>query len=257
MRIIKNLTAMIAAAILVTGCATVETESWQNCAIAGAALGGAAGGFHNDDHEVEEAAIGAAAGAIIGGTICALMAEDEAVIAQETDTDGDGVVDSLDECPETPAGVVVDSKGCALADTDGDGVPDYKDQCPDSAPGAVVNELGCVDALVLQGVEFHFDSAELTEAAKAVLAPIAEMHHTHHGDVDLVISGYTSSEGAEAYNQALSQKRAESVRAYMIEAGCSAERLTAVGHGEANPVADNSTAEGREQNRRVHLDIKK
>lgn len=226
MRIIKNLTAMIAAAILVTGCATVETESWQNCAIAGAALGGAAGGFHNSDHEVEEAAIGAAAGAIIGGTICALMAEDEAVIAQETDTDGDGVAD-------------------------------YKDECPDTEPGAVVNELGCVDVLVLEGVEFHFDSADLTDAAKDVLRPIAEMHHIHHGKVDLIINGYTSSEGAEAYNQGLSQRRAESVRAFMIEAGCFAERLTAIGHGEANPVADNGTAEGREQNRRVEIDIKK
>jgi len=257
MKIFKNLTAILAAAILVTGCATVETESWQNCAIAGAALGGAAGAFHNDDHEVEEAAIGAAAGAIIGGTICALMADEEAVASQETDTDGDGVVDSLDECPNTPAGVKVDSKGCALADTDGDGVPDYKDQCPDSEPGAVVNEVGCVDALVLEGVTFHFDSADLTDASKEILRPIAEMHHTHHANVDLTINGYTSSEGAEAYNQGLSQQRADSVRAFMIEAGCSAERLTAIGHGEANPVADNGTEEGREQNRRVELDLKK
>lgn len=256
MKIFKNLTAILAAAVLVTGCATVETESWQNCALAGAAVGAAGGAFANDTHEGENAAMGAAVGALIGGTICALTAEEEAVVSQETDTDADGVVDSLDECPNTPVGAKVDSKGCPLADTDGDGVPDYKDECPNSAPGAVVNEIGCADALVLNGVNFKFNSDELTEASKDVLRPIAEMHHMYHGNVDLAINGYTSSEGAEAYNQALSQRRAESVRAFMVEVGCAAERLTAVGYGEANPVADNGTEAGRVKNRRVEIDLK-
>ena len=258
MKIFKTLAAIGFVAIFATGCASVSTEKWQNCALAGAALGGAAGGF-GDDHDSEDAILSAVGGAIIGGTICALMADDEPAPAPAEepalDSDGDGVIDSLDQCPNTPAGASVDANGCAL-DSDGDGVADYKDQCPNSAPGAKVNELGCAAAFVLHGVNFHTNSADLTEEAKAILQPIAIAHHTHHGDVDLVIGGHTDSTGAASYNKQLSQRRAEAVRAYMISQGCSAGKLTAIGHGEANPIADNATREGRAENRRVELTVK-
>ncbi|ORU91620.1 MAG: haloacid dehalogenase [Cycloclasticus sp. symbiont of Bathymodiolus heckerae] len=252
MRVLKNLTAVLIAAVLVTGCATVKTDSWQNCALAGAAIGGAAGGF-GDDHDRSDLIVSAIGGAVIGGTVCALMADDVEVVV--ADADNDGVVDSLDECPTTPEGVAVDSKGCAL-DSDNDGVADYKDQCPNSAAGAVVNELGCAKALVLEGVNFHTNSADLTEEAKGVLHQIATAHHEHHGEVNLLISGHTDSQGAAAYNQSLSQKRAEAVVAFMIEHGCDASKLTAVGHGESQAIADNATKEGRAKNRRVELSVK-
>ena len=252
MKIIKNVAVVLVATILVTGCASVKTDSWQSCAVAGAAIGGAAGGF-GDDHDRSDLIVSAIGGAIIGGTVCALMAEDEVVAP--TDGDGDGVADSADECPTTAEGVAVDSKGCAL-DGDNDGVADYKDQCPHSVAGAVVNDLGCVKPLVLDGVNFHTDSAELTEAAKAILTPIAMAHHTHHNDVDLLISGHTDSQGSAAYNQLLSQKRAQAVVAFMVEHGCDAARLTAVGYGESQAVADNATKEGRAKNRRVELSVK-
>ena len=254
MKIIKNVAAMLAASILVVGCANVEKQSWQECAIAGAAIGGAAGGF-GDDHDSEDAVLSAIGGAVIGGTICALMGDDVKAAEAPKDSDNDGVADSIDECPTTPAGVAVDSKGCAL-DSDNDGVADYKDQCPNSAAGAVVNELGCASPLVLEGVTFHTNSAELTEEAKAILSPIAMAHHTHHGDVDLLISGHTDSQGSAAYNQSLSQKRAEAVVAFMVEHGCNAAKLTAAGHGESQAIADNGTKEGRAKNRRVELTVK-
>jgi len=224
MKIIKNVAAMLAASLLVVGCANVEKKSWQECAIAGAVIGGAAGGF-GDDHDSEDAVLSAIGGAVIGGTICVLMGDD--VKAAE-----------------------------ALKDLDNDGVADYKDQCLHSAAGADVNELGCVASLVLEGVNFHTNSAVLTDSAKAILAPIAMAHHQHHADVNLLISGHTDSQGSSAYNKALSQQRAEAVVAYMVGHGCDAAKLTAVGFGEDKAMADNATAEGRAQNRRVELSIK-
>lgn len=255
MNVLKKLSAILVAAVMVTGCASVKTDDWKSCAMAGAAIGGAAGGF-GDDHDRSDLIVSAIGGAVIGGTVCALMAEDEVVApAAPVDSDGDGVVDGLDECPTTPEGVAVDSKGCAL-DSDNDGVADYKDQCPNSAAGAVVNDLGCAKPFVLEGVNFHTNSAELTDTAKSILLPIATAHHTHHGDVDLLISGHTDSLGAEAYNLSLSQKRAEAVMAFMISNGCNAAKLTAIGHGESQAVADNATKEGRAANRRVELTVK-
>ncbi|MBV1875593.1 MAG: OmpA family protein [Cycloclasticus sp.] len=251
MRIYKKLTAMFASVMLVTGCATVETESWQNCAIGGALLGGAAGAFVEGATEV---AVGAVVGGTIGGLICG--GEAEAAPGAEPDTDNDGVVDSRDECPNTPAGAAVDSKGCT-SDADGDGVADYKDQCPNSAPGAKVNELGCAEALVLDGVNFHTASAELTESAKTILLPIAVAHHKHHGDVSLLITGHTDSQGKDAYNQDLSERRAASVRAFMITHGCDATKLSTEGYGESKAIADNGTSEGRAKNRRVEISVKK
>jgi len=253
MRIIKKVAVVLAASMLFAGCASVEKQSWQDCALAGAAIGGAAGGF-GDDHDSEDAVLSAIGGAVIGGTICALMADEPKPVVAK-DSDNDGVVDSLDECPTTPAGAAVDSKGCAL-DSDNDGVADYKDQCPNSKAGAVVNELGCAAALVLEGVNFHTNSAILTDSAKAILAPIAMAHHQHHADVNLLISGHTDSQGSSAYNKALSQQRAEAVVAYMVGHGCDAAKLTAVGFGEDKAIADNATKAGRAQNRRVELSVK-
>ncbi len=254
MKVIKNIAAILAASALLAGCASVEKQDWQNCALAGAAIGGAAGGF-GDDHDHEDAILSAIGGAVIGGTICALMADEPKPVVAPKDSDNDGVADSIDECPTTPAGAAVDNKGCAL-DSDNDGVADYKDQCPNSKAGAMVNELGCVDAFVLEGVNFHTNSADLTDAAKAILAPIALAHHTHHTDVSLLVSGHTDSQGASAYNQDLSERRAAAVVAFMVEQGCSETKLTSVGFGEDNAIADNATKEGRAQNRRVELSVK-
>lgn len=251
MGIYKKITAILGVAILATGCATVETESWQNCAIGGALLGGAAGAFVEGATEV---GVGAIVGGTIGGLLCGNAEEEKA--GAEPDTDNDGVVDSRDECVETPAGTVVDKKGCT-SDSDGDGVADYKDQCPDSAPGAKVNALGCAKALVLDGVNFHTASAELTESAKAALLPIAVAHHKYHSDVNLLIAGHTDSVGATPYNQDLSERRAASVRSFMITHGRDGKKLSTIGYGESKPVADNGTKEGRAKNRRVEMSVKK
>ena len=249
MRVYKKITAMFAVAMLSVGCTSVETESWQNCAIAGGLLGGAAGAFVEGATEV---AVGTVVGATVGGAICG--SEAPRVAAAEPDTDADGIVDSRDECPATPAGAVVDSKGCTT-DGDADGVADYKDQCLNSAPGAKVNSLGCVDALVLDGVNFHTGSAKLTASAKEILLPLAMSHHKYHSDVNLVITGHTDSQGSDASNQILSENRAQAVKAFMVLHGCDANKLSTMGYGENKAIADNANSAGRAKNRRVELSV--
>ncbi len=178
-----------------------------------------------------------------------------------SDRDGDGVFFGIDLCPDTPAGVVVDATGCPM-DSDGDGVFDGLDACPNTPAGARVDERGCLVQLELQNVEFEFNSFELTRSARAYLTELAGQivqQADPEGTGRLELRGFTDSVGAEAYNQTLSQTRAEVVREFLLGASMEMEqfmdRLDAVGYGEADPVASNDTEEGRARNRRVELHI--
>ena len=166
------------------------------------------------------------------------------------DSDGDGVTDNLDRCPGTPAGARVDAVGCEL-DTDGDGVVDSKDKCPATPKGDRVDAYGCS---LTRKLEVYFDNNS------------SELRPESYKDLDLavdflkavpsasgIIEGHTDSIGSEAYNQQLSERRANAVRDYIVGKGIDASRLQARGLGESQPVADNSTADGRAQNRRVVL----
>ncbi|MGH8119322.1 MAG: OmpA family protein [Gammaproteobacteria bacterium] len=257
MKTIKVLMLLIFV-ILSTGCATiVSQEEYEACiwgtSIAGAAIGSVGG--------IGGAAGGTAGGALVGAFICGKVGEEApppAPAAEEAgyfwpdDQDGDGVRDSVDRCPFTPAGVAVDSNGCEL-DTDGDGVPDYRDQCPDTPKGAIVDTEGCSRVLArLQDVHFAFDSAELTNEAKSVLDAAVATINSNPSDT-ISVEGHTDSTGSDAYNSQLSQRRARSVADYLASRGVSASRLQAVGKGESYPVASNDTSEGRSQNRRVEI----
>ncbi|UCC15667.1 MAG: OmpA family protein [Gammaproteobacteria bacterium] len=171
------------------------------------------------------------------------------------DSDGDGVPDYLDKCPGTPAGTPVDANGCPL-DSDGDGVLDVDDKCPGTPPGTRVDSKGCpIQAVTtLEGVEFGSDSAALTPASEVILdATAAEL--ARHPDMKVEIAGHTSSTGPAEYNQALSERRAQAVADYLISKGLSADRFTVRGYGESDPIADNSTREGRARNRRVEMRV--
>ena len=108
------------------------------------------------------------------------------------------------------------------------------------------------ESLTLEGVNFITDSAELTPGSKRVLNRVANSLK-EWSEVDVEIEGHTDNVADDAYNMDLSQRRAESVRAYLISRGVSASRLTAKGYGETRPVASNNTPEGRAHNRRVEL----
>jgi len=174
------------------------------------------------------------------------------------DSDGDGVYDGLDKCPDTPRGAVVNAKGCPK-DSDGDGVYDGLDKCPDTKRGVKVDETGCAILfekdqanLVLEGVKFEFDSDQLTADSKTVLDGVAASLQDWK-EIRIEVAGHTDSKGRDAYNLNLSQKRAESVRRYLIEQGVNGSRVVAKGYGETQPVADNATDRGRSENRRVEL----
>lgn len=175
------------------------------------------------------------------------------VIIKE-DTDGDGVVDEKDHCPDTPAGAPVDAVGCPT-DSDWDGVPDYMDKCPDTPTGAEVDEVGCeVKPVVMMkttlGINFAFDSATVTSAYGTDVAEIARVMK-EVPEATLTIEGHTDSVGPEAYNMDLSQRRADAAKALLVDEGISSDRIEAVGYGESRPIADNATSEGRRMNRRV------
>ena len=171
----------------------------------------------------------------------------------ELDSDGDGVVDGLDACPGTPAGTAVDARGCPL-DSDDDGVLDGADDCPNTPAGTRVDIHGCEikQSARLEGVQFRLNSAELTPGSESVLDDVAASL-ANNPDLRVELGGYTDSSGADSYNLNLSQQRADSVRAYLISRGVDGDNLVARGYGEADPVADNSTTDGRAQNRRVMM----
>jgi len=172
------------------------------------------------------------------------------------DSDGDGVPDDQDKCPNTPPGVKVDAVGCPL-DSDHDGVPDYLDKCPGTPPGIKVDANGCeIEEIVLRGVNFDFNSATLTPASETVLDGVVALLKLRPG-APAVLGGHTDSKGKHAYNMKLSERRAAAVRDYLIAKGIPAASLSATGYGETRPIAPNTTDEGRAQNRRVTLEFAK
>jgi OOP family OmpA-OmpF porin len=174
------------------------------------------------------------------------------------DSDGDGVPDYLDKCPDTPLGVSVDAAGCPI-DSDGDGVPDYLDKCPGTPLGVLVDEKGCPVELketvsIPLKVQFDFDSSKIKTIFDDHLNKVSDFLQTHK-DTTVVIEGHTCSIGTEQYNLGLSQRRAESVKKFLVNSGIEPARLKTVGYGESRPIADNKTKEGRQRNRRVTAEI--
>ncbi|MCO7629201.1 MULTISPECIES: OmpA family protein [Pseudomonas] len=222
---------------LLTGCAThsdgdapLNQRTWPICSLIGGLVGGGLGAIESGGW----AGGGAALGILTGGLIC---------YAQDGDEDGDGVFDRRDRCPDTPENTPVDHRGCPL--------PQYPvtAKAPEPAPQSEVITLS--DA---GNVLFDFDKSDLTPAAKAQLDTL--MDKLRNADVvSIKVIGHTDSKGSDAYNQALSERRASSVAAYLLSQGLAPNKLTSEGRGESEPVADNATEEGRAQNRRVELHI--
>jgi len=178
------------------------------------------------------------------------------------DADGDGVADKDDQCPNEKGPSA--NKGCPWPDTDGDGVLDKDDKCPNEA-GTVANN-GCpevkptpevVKALNTYARSILFDTgkASFKEETDAVLQAMVVIFK-EYPRADFAIEGHTDSVGSKSTNQALSSRRANAVRDYLIANGINADRLTANGFGEDNPIATNKTRAGRSENRRVEVKLK-
>lgn len=176
------------------------------------------------------------------------------------DSDHDGVPDGLDKCPNTPAGIEVDTAGCQRAsDSDGDGIDDTKDKCPGTASGTRVDAAGCPilfteakTPVVLRGVTFETGRSTLKPDSYTILDIVAASL-VANPDIKIEIGGHTDATGAPTTNTRLSQARADAVRAYLASKGVAPERMVSKGYGPTQPVAPNTTAAGRAQNRRVEL----
>ena len=171
---------------------------------------------------------------------------EKAVEDLKKDSDGDGVADQFDKCPNTPAGTVVDGSGCPI-------------KFPTVDTSAIINAVknaGApkVSTAPYSNIQFEFDSSVLKTSSYPILdATSADLRSSKK---KVLVNGYASAEGTAAHNLKLSKDRANSVKTYLVNSGVDAKRLTAKGYGETNPVADNSTEDGRVLNRRVEFKVK-
>ncbi|MBD1554213.1 OmpA family protein [Pseudomonas typographi] len=238
-RLTKALLPVLLVSSVLSGCAThsdgsapLNQRNWPICSVLGGAVGAGLGAIESGAW----AAGGGLLGAIGGGLIC---------YAQDGDEDGDGIFDRRDRCPGTPKGTPVSHNGCPL--------PQYPAAPPKAEPPPPPQE----EVITLSDagdVLFEFDKSNLTAEATAQLDK--QLDKLRAADVVTIkVEGHTDSMGTDAYNQGLSERRAASVVRYLVAHGVQQSKISSQGFGESRPVADNSTDEGRAQNRRVELHI--
>lgn len=159
------------------------------------------------------------------------------------DTDGDGVADKLDKCPDTPTGTVVDGSGCPL-----------KVPAPVIQEKVIITEADRkVVADAIKNLEFDLGKATIRAKSYSTLNRVAAL--LIQKNFSLKLAGHTDNTGSDALNMRLSKDRAESVRSYLVSQGANASRIEATGYGEEQPIATNKTAAGRQQNRRVEFTL--
>ena len=234
MSIVRTALPLILLTSVLTGCAGLQKTDWPMCAAVGGVTGAALGAIESGSLA---AGVGAAA-AGVGAAYC--------WVHGDGDEDGDGVPDSRDKCPGTPKGTPVDADGCPP---------------PAPAPMPVAVEPAALpkeETIVIRNVHFEFDKATLTAADRAQLDTVATRLKTEATTARLSVSGHTDSVGSDAYNQRLSEQRAKAVTDYLVGSGVARASVVSVkGVGEAHPVADNHTAEGRAMNRRTEILIQR
>lgn len=192
---------------------------------------------------------------------------DDADGCPEKDEDGDGVFGAADQCPAEAedADGFEDQNGCPDGDNDGDGLADGSDRCRDQpeTKNGFQDEDGCPDEVpvavqkftgTIKGINFQVNSADLTPGSSSTLDEAVKVLQ-EFGDIRLEIGGHTDNNGPADYNRRLSQRRADRVKSYFVDKGIAADRLEAKGYGPDKPLADNTTREGRIQNRRVEFTL--
>ncbi|MEO4048711.1 OmpA family protein [Pseudomonas sp. CAU 1711] len=237
-RLSRSVVPLLLASSVLSGCVTTSSTgdaplnqgNWPICT----AIGGLAGGGLGAIESSTWAAGGAVAGAVMGTLIC---------YAQDGDQDGDGVHDRRDRCPDTPPNTPVHHNGCPL--------PVYPDSAPAVEPIVEVSEPIRVEL----DVKFDFDKSVVKEGSYGDIQSLAEFMK-QYPQTSTVVEGHTDSIGTDAYNQGLSERRANAVRDLLVnQYGVSGDRVSSVGYGESRPVADNGTDEGRAINRRVEAAV--
>jgi OmpA-OmpF porin, OOP family len=182
----------------------------------------------------------------------------------EPDNDLDGLLDANDKCPleaEDPDGYE-DADGCPENDNDKDTVLDVQDQCPNEIGSTKAEPLGCpenrlvvvtdCEVKITQQIHFDFNKDSIRPESHPVLDAVVEVL-TKNPDIKIEVQGHTDNVGSARYNKDLSNRRAGSVRKYMVARGISPDRLTSSGYGMERPIVDNNTAQNRALNRRVQF----
>jgi OOP family OmpA-OmpF porin len=212
----------------------------------------------------------------------------QVIIKQPADTDGDGIIDSLDQCPLVVGVIryhgcpvpdrdsdgindeedqcpdvkgVAEYKGCPIPDRDNDGVPDKEDKCPDEAGSAnndgcpvIKKELIARVNLAAKQIFFQTGSYKILPKSFPALNDIAQVLQDNPA-LNLFIEGHTDNQGTPVANKVLSEHRTTAVKQYLQQKGISDTRLQSIGYGQEKPIATNETAEGRAMNRRVELKL--
>jgi outer membrane protein OmpA-like peptidoglycan-associated protein len=197
---------------------------------------------------------------------CANVAEDKDGFADDDgcvddDNDGDGVADAADKCPM--AAGPKENKGCADADRDGDTVVDRLDNCPDEKgtpenAGCASKQLVTIKAdkiEILDKVFFKTGKDIIEKKSFKLLDNVAQVLAAHPELKQIRVEGHTDNVGDPAKNKDLSERRAKAVVAYLVGKGLAADRLVGKGFGDEKPLVDNTTADGKAQNRRVEFVI--
>jgi OmpA-OmpF porin, OOP family len=162
------------------------------------------------------------------------------------DTDGDGINDEEDKCPTVPG--VAKYQGCPIPDTDGDGVNDELDKCPKTF--GIAANLGCPEMTLY----YKRADAKLSAADKKSLDSVV-IFMNNNPTLNVIVQGYTSTLGATAYNQKLSEARVNNSIKYMVSKGIDAGRFQGIGYGEQFPIGNQKTEAGRAASRRVVMKI--
>lgn len=186
----------------------------------------------------------------------------------DPDNDSDSVPDTLDKCPNEPGDR--SREGCPVDDKDGDGIGDLRDRCPElpETVNEYLDEDGCPDTAppkitvtdtrveIGQSIQFKTGSAQILGVSHEILRSVAQVLKDSP-NMRLRVEGHTDSIGNDTSNLQLSNRRAEAVRAFLVESGIAADRLEYKGFGETRPVDTNRTQTGRSNNRRVDFVIQR
>ncbi|MEO5341819.1 MAG: OmpA family protein [Gammaproteobacteria bacterium SHHR-1] len=162
-------------------------------------------------------------------------------------------VTSAGECVKSIAG----GENLCIKDSDGDGVFDDKDKCPNTPKGYKVDANGCILEITVPDLFFDFNKASLKPGFIDMLRGLQEEYRGQMRPEAIRVTGHTDSIGSDAYNQKLSLRRAEAVKDALIGLGIDGGIIHTQGAGESAPIADNETEEGRARNRRVQIDIQR
>lgn len=179
------------------------------------------------------------------------------------DTDGDGIPDAEDACPKESGPKAL--KGCP--DTDNDGIADKADKCPtvwgkkelDGCPPPEPKRVKVTEEKIeiLEIVYFDTGKSTIKAVSFPLLDDVAQVLNDRPNIAKIRVEGHTDNVGKPQKNMVLSQARADAVMKYLVDKGVAAERLTAQGYGDTQPIADNKTKDGRAKNRRVEFMIVK